>query len=344
MPWAALAGTATDQLFGTWIYDAVFVLAAVACLAHAVRHRERRFAAVALGTGLLLFTAGNLIYSLAPDVDAVPVPSISDPLWLAIYPCEYISADSRAGRPDPAGHASGRDPQRVDDRCRRGLRLRAGSGRSNRRRADRGVRHEPRVSDRGPRAPGCDRERRRARRLAVGSSLGRPCLGRACLGGGGSRLSARHGGDLRQRCGRARDDRRRRRGRGCMRKSWCLYGSAGGVEPRPVRSCGVRRPGARAADRCVAAGSARGGHRTRWGGPGPRAGSYDGCASREPGPPRRQPVRGHDGCAHRAGQPPEVQGRPGKGTRSDWRDSAPTGHARPERLQDLQRQLRPRRR
>ena len=43
------------------------------------------------GFRLLLHGFGDVIYSTAPDLDAVPVPSISDPLWLAIYPCAYIA-------------------------------------------------------------------------------------------------------------------------------------------------------------------------------------------------------------------------------------------------------------
>ena len=33
----------------------------------------------------------TLIYSLAPNLDEVPVPSLSEPFWLAIYPCLYVA-------------------------------------------------------------------------------------------------------------------------------------------------------------------------------------------------------------------------------------------------------------
>jgi two-component system cell cycle response regulator len=75
----------------TWIYDAAFFAASLGCLAVAIGRPERRIIAGALGTGMLLFSLGNVIYSLAPDPGAVPVPSASDPLWLAIYPCEYLA-------------------------------------------------------------------------------------------------------------------------------------------------------------------------------------------------------------------------------------------------------------
>lgn len=85
----ALLGLGSDGLVGRWIFDAIFLLAAFACVAFAVVHR--RLAAAAFGLGLLAFTAGNVVYSLAPNLDTVPVPSVSDPLWLAIYPCAYVA-------------------------------------------------------------------------------------------------------------------------------------------------------------------------------------------------------------------------------------------------------------
>jgi two-component system, cell cycle response regulator len=84
-------GAGTADFFARWIHDAVFVVAALACAAHAVAERRGRLPAAALGLGLLLVAVGDLIYSLAPDLNAVPVPSWSDPFWLAIYPCEYIA-------------------------------------------------------------------------------------------------------------------------------------------------------------------------------------------------------------------------------------------------------------
>ena len=53
------------------------------------------FAATDVAAGLVcLFRARSApwvwgAFGLAPDLDAVPVPSASDPLWLAVYPCAY---------------------------------------------------------------------------------------------------------------------------------------------------------------------------------------------------------------------------------------------------------------
>jgi two-component system, cell cycle response regulator len=57
----------------------------------AIATPRRRLPAAALGTGLLLVAVGDLIYSMAPDLEAVPVPSLSDPFWLSIYPCMYLA-------------------------------------------------------------------------------------------------------------------------------------------------------------------------------------------------------------------------------------------------------------
>ena len=64
--------------------------------------RGDRLASGALCAGLLATAAGDSIYSMAPNLELVPVPSLSDPLWLAIYPCVYVALlvliRSRIGR------------------------------------------------------------------------------------------------------------------------------------------------------------------------------------------------------------------------------------------------------
>jgi diguanylate cyclase (GGDEF)-like protein len=80
-----------QDFFGRWMHDAVILAAAAACLTSAIRRGPARLAWGVLAAGLLATAAGDLIYSAAPDLAAVPVPSISDPFWLAIYPCEYVA-------------------------------------------------------------------------------------------------------------------------------------------------------------------------------------------------------------------------------------------------------------
>jgi two-component system, cell cycle response regulator len=81
----------TDDFFARWMHDAVLLVAGSACVVDAFGTRRRRLPSAALGAGLLLVLVGDLIYSMAPDLDAVPVPSLSDPFWLAIYPCAYLA-------------------------------------------------------------------------------------------------------------------------------------------------------------------------------------------------------------------------------------------------------------
>ena len=95
-------GPGTVDFFGRWMHDAVILVAALGCLAGAIRRGSDRVAWCALSAGLFATLAGDIIYSLAPDLDAVPVPSASEPFWLAIYPCLYVALialiRSRIGR------------------------------------------------------------------------------------------------------------------------------------------------------------------------------------------------------------------------------------------------------
>jgi two-component system cell cycle response regulator len=95
-------GASTTDFFGRWMHDGVIFTAALACVVGAVARGSDRLAWSALSAGLLATFAGDIVYSLAPDLNAVPIPSASDPLWLAIYPCEYVALialiRSRIGR------------------------------------------------------------------------------------------------------------------------------------------------------------------------------------------------------------------------------------------------------
>jgi diguanylate cyclase (GGDEF)-like protein len=97
-----VGGAAASDFFGRWMHDAIIIAAALACIAAATARDADRLAWGAMATGLLLTAVGDLIYSLQPDLEAVPVPSISDPFWLAIYPCAYVAlvalVRSRVGR------------------------------------------------------------------------------------------------------------------------------------------------------------------------------------------------------------------------------------------------------
>jgi len=84
-------GATADELFARWIYDGVIFAAAFTLLWRGVARREGRLPWLVLGVGVALHLVGDVGYSAQPDLDAVPVPSIYDPLWLAIYPCAYFA-------------------------------------------------------------------------------------------------------------------------------------------------------------------------------------------------------------------------------------------------------------
>ena len=54
--------------------------------------RAERIPWLLLGTALLLWTAGDLYYLVfLSDLDAIPIPSLSDPFYLAFYPVSYVA-------------------------------------------------------------------------------------------------------------------------------------------------------------------------------------------------------------------------------------------------------------
>jgi len=67
-------GAGTADFFARWMHDAVIFAAALACLVGAVARGSDRLAWSALSAGLLATLAGDIVYSLAPNLDAVPVP------------------------------------------------------------------------------------------------------------------------------------------------------------------------------------------------------------------------------------------------------------------------------
>ncbi|HUO70520.1 MAG TPA: HD domain-containing phosphohydrolase [Solirubrobacteraceae bacterium] len=88
---AQVGGTSVADFFGNWVYAAIVLLAGAACVAGTTGSQSSRAAWTILGIGLLSFGVGDVIYATAPRPDAVPVPSISDPFWLAFYPCAYLA-------------------------------------------------------------------------------------------------------------------------------------------------------------------------------------------------------------------------------------------------------------
>jgi diguanylate cyclase (GGDEF)-like protein len=85
-------GVTIDELIGGWGASFVYVAVAVAVVLRAVRVRDRRAAWIWMAVGLTLYGAGNLVWTFFYDGMAEPpIPSISDGLWLALYPASYIA-------------------------------------------------------------------------------------------------------------------------------------------------------------------------------------------------------------------------------------------------------------
>jgi diguanylate cyclase (GGDEF)-like protein len=81
-----------DRLFDTWVYNGLLLASSVACLARGLLVRAERLPWLLLGTALLLWTAGDLYYlALLSDLDEIPIPSLSDPFYLAFYPVSYVA-------------------------------------------------------------------------------------------------------------------------------------------------------------------------------------------------------------------------------------------------------------
>ena len=81
-----------STLWETWVYPGLILAAGVLCAARAARARAERLPWAILATGMFLWVAGEAYYALfLADMDAAPVPSVSDALWLAFYPCCYVA-------------------------------------------------------------------------------------------------------------------------------------------------------------------------------------------------------------------------------------------------------------
>jgi len=87
-----LGGHGADALFVKWIYNVVLVGSAGSCLARGLAIRRERAAWLILGSSLLLWSAGNIYFTVFLFNDKqVPIPSLSDVAWLGFYPGAYLA-------------------------------------------------------------------------------------------------------------------------------------------------------------------------------------------------------------------------------------------------------------
>lgn len=85
-------GPSTDALFNTWIYSALMLTSAAACLLRAALVPRERLAWTLLGVGLLLYAGGEIYYAaVLAEQASVPIPSPADGGYLAFYPLAYAA-------------------------------------------------------------------------------------------------------------------------------------------------------------------------------------------------------------------------------------------------------------
>ena len=81
-----------DAFFDSWVYNGLLVAASLACLARGFAVKAERLPWLLLGIALALWTTGDLYYFFAFSGTAdVPIPSLSDPFYLAFYPVSYAA-------------------------------------------------------------------------------------------------------------------------------------------------------------------------------------------------------------------------------------------------------------
>jgi len=105
----AVAGHGSAPLDGgvaSWAYTLVEFAGAFLCLAAVPRHHRERGAWALIGLGLLLWAAGDLVWTLwLNNLDEPPYPNLADALYLgsyaSIYPGILLLLRARCARSAP---------------------------------------------------------------------------------------------------------------------------------------------------------------------------------------------------------------------------------------------------
>ena len=86
-----LGGEGVDRLILNWASSLVYVLAALVVALRAFQVREARGPWILIFVGVSLYGMGNLLWALwLQQIPSPPIPSVSDGLWLALYPASYL--------------------------------------------------------------------------------------------------------------------------------------------------------------------------------------------------------------------------------------------------------------
>ena len=86
-----VGGSGLDVPVRDWASSAVYVLAAAIVVVRAVRVKKSRGAWIAIAVGTCLYASGNLVWAFwLQQLPNPPIPSISDAMWLSLYPASYL--------------------------------------------------------------------------------------------------------------------------------------------------------------------------------------------------------------------------------------------------------------
>jgi diguanylate cyclase (GGDEF)-like protein len=86
-----VGGSGLDVPVRDWASSAVYVLAALIVVMRAVMVKKSRTAWIAIAVGTCLYGAGNLVWAFwLQQLPNPPIPSISDAMWLSLYPASYL--------------------------------------------------------------------------------------------------------------------------------------------------------------------------------------------------------------------------------------------------------------
>src|SRR4051794_3442905 len=79
-------------LLEKWGYNVVLVGSGLICLLRGATIRTERAAWLTMGVGVIGWAIGNVWYTAVLwDMDPIPIPSVSDVLWLVYYPVVYVA-------------------------------------------------------------------------------------------------------------------------------------------------------------------------------------------------------------------------------------------------------------